>query len=95
VTKLAECVLRYRECPGTNGRYHGCKRSADSKGSEQLALLVKQREQIQETKEEKKTDTRKPGSAEETAGDARGHKMPLVTSATENVLMWWTIVRTS
>ena len=67
----------------------------DSKGSERLALLVTPREQIQDTKEEKKRDGRKEVSAEEKGGDASGHKVSRVTSATENVLMWWRIVRTS
>jgi len=95
LTKQAACVDRYREFTGESERYYGFKRSPDSKGSDLLPLLVKPREEIQETKEEKKRDRRKEARAEETGGDASGHKVSLVTSATQNVLMSWRIVRTS
>lgn len=78
MTKSAACVERYRERISESERYHRFLRSADSKGCERLALLVKEREEIQETKEEKKRDGRKEGSAEETGGDARSYKVSLV-----------------
>jgi len=40
---IGKCVERYREWTGGIERYHEFKRSADSKGSEQLVLLVEQR----------------------------------------------------
>ena len=47
------------------------------------------------SKKERESDGRKEVSAEERGGDASGHNVSLVTSATEKVLMWWMIVRTT
>jgi len=94
LTKQAACVERYRECTGECDRYHRFKWSADSKGSERLAFLVKQREEIQETRDEEKRDRREEGSVEETSGEASGHKVSHMIPATENLLMWSRTVRT-
>jgi len=73
----------------------GFKSSADSKGSKQLALQVKPREEIEESEEEREGDRSKEGSVKERGGDASGHKVSLVTSATKKVVIWWMIVWTA
>ena len=76
---MSSIVERYREWASGSERYHEFKRRAVSKGSEQLVLLVEQKEEGWERKERKRRE------AEERRGSADVERGQGVDAATENI----------